>query len=160
AEKDFVAAERLCREVLKETPKDRKTLRLLSALLSWKKDYPAATALLQQLAADDPNDAELPVRLAEVMVWSGNYDQALPRLEELLTARFDQPELWRAFVDAAASVPQLTAAQAALAVRIHDKTAANNADPAFLARLAWLLYRAKESTRAGTLLDQALALRP
>jgi tetratricopeptide (TPR) repeat protein/cellulose synthase/poly-beta-1,6-N-acetylglucosamine synthase-like glycosyltransferase len=161
ADKDFPAAERLCRAILQEQPKDTKTRRLLAALLSWKKDYPAALALLQELATEDPADADLPVQLAEVMVWSGHYDQALPRLESLLAARFEQPALWRSFVDAAASAPQLTPPQVALAVRIAERTtAAKSTDVALLGRLAWVLYRARETVRAGTLLDQALAQRP
>jgi cellulose synthase/poly-beta-1,6-N-acetylglucosamine synthase-like glycosyltransferase/tetratricopeptide (TPR) repeat protein len=161
ADKDYLAAEKQCLAILQDKPKDRKTLRLLAAVLSWKKDYPGALALLKQLAGEDSADVELQVRLAEVMVWSGDYEQALPRLEGLLVARFEQPDLWASFVNAAASAPGLTRAQAGLAVRIYERTAAAKCtDVAFLARLAWLLHRAKEAVKAGKLLDRALALGP
>jgi cellulose synthase/poly-beta-1,6-N-acetylglucosamine synthase-like glycosyltransferase/tetratricopeptide (TPR) repeat protein len=161
ADKDFAASERLCRAILQDNAQDRKARRLLAGLLSWKKDYPAAVALLQQLAAEDPTDADLPLKLAEVLVWSGDYEHALPRLQDLLTTRFEQLELWELFVNAAASTPQLTSAQGSLAVRISENiTPAKSTDVAFLARLAWVLYRTKEPARAGTLLDRALSLKP
>src|SRR5579871_6681835 len=151
----------MCRAILQDNAQDRKARRLLAGLLSWKKDYPAAIALLQQLSAEDPSDADLPARLAEVMVWSGDYAGALPRLQELLTTKFDQPALWQLFINAAASAPQLNAAQGGLAARIGESiTAAKSTDAAFLARLAWVLYRTKEAGKAGALLDQALALKP
>jgi predicted Zn-dependent protease len=161
ADKDFAASERMCRSILQENAQDRKTRRLLAALLSWKKDYPAAIALFQQLAAEDPNDVDLPAKLAEVMVWSGDYEGALPRLQELLATKFDQPALWQLFVNAAASAPQLTSVQGGLAVRIGESViSTKSTDAAFLARLAWVLYRSKEAAKASALLDQALALRP
>jgi predicted Zn-dependent protease/cellulose synthase/poly-beta-1,6-N-acetylglucosamine synthase-like glycosyltransferase len=159
--RDYAAAVRQLRAILRKKPGDTQTMRLLAAVLTWKRDYREARALLQQLADANPADAELPVRLAEVMVWSGDHEHALPRLQALLKARFDRPELWRIFVDAAASTPRLTASQVRLAGRIADRAAADRStDVALLARLAWLLYRAREPARAATLLDRAVALKP
>jgi tetratricopeptide (TPR) repeat protein len=161
ADQDFAAAEQQCRLILKEKPEDRKALRLLAGVLTWKKDYPQALALMTKLAEADKTDTELPLRLAELMLWSGDYDKALERFQGLLEANFDQPALWHSFVDAAASAREVTDAQRALALRIGERTiAAESRDAAFLARVGWLLYRAGESTKATVLLDQAVALHP
>src|SRR5262249_23001655 len=93
--------------------------------------------------------------------WSGDHEKAAVRFQELLDTNFDRPELWRGFVDSVASLSQLTDGQAALVVRLHDKIVnAENQDVAFLARLAWLVYRAREPAKAGALLNRALALKP
>jgi predicted Zn-dependent protease/cellulose synthase/poly-beta-1,6-N-acetylglucosamine synthase-like glycosyltransferase len=160
ADEDFDAAERECRAALKDRPGDRKALRLLAAVLTWKKDYPAALALMKQLAEGDASDPELPLRWAELLLWSGDYDKALDRYQGLLQANFEQPALWHGFVDAAASAQNLKPEHAALALRIAERAAAGEKDVAFLARLAWLLYRAHEPARASSLLEQAIALRP
>jgi cellulose synthase/poly-beta-1,6-N-acetylglucosamine synthase-like glycosyltransferase/predicted Zn-dependent protease len=161
ADQDFAGAERECRAVLKERPEDRKTLRLLAAVLTWKKDYPQALALMRKLADSDGAEADMPLRMAELLLWSGDYDKALDRFQGMLEANFEQPDLWHSFIDAAASARELTPGQAALVVRIHERTAATpTKDAAFLARLAWLLYRAKEPAKASALLDRALALKP
>jgi cellulose synthase/poly-beta-1,6-N-acetylglucosamine synthase-like glycosyltransferase/predicted Zn-dependent protease len=161
AEKDFDTAEKHCRAILREQPDDRQALRLLASVLSWRKDYPEALALVQKLVEEDPTDPELPVRLAELALWSGDYEKAVNRFQALLEANFEQPQLWRGFVDAAASIPELSESQAEMVVRIHERTVgAASQDAAFLARLAWLVYRAKEPAKAGALLDQAIALRP
>jgi predicted Zn-dependent protease/cellulose synthase/poly-beta-1,6-N-acetylglucosamine synthase-like glycosyltransferase len=160
ADQDYASAERECRAILKDRPEDRKTLRLLASVLTWNKDYPAALALMKQLAEADGSDPELPLRWAELLLWSGDYDKALERYQALLQANFEQPALWRGFVDAAASAHDLSAAQIALAVRVADRAAVGEKDVAFLARLAWLLYRAHEPVKATGLLDRAMALNP
>jgi tetratricopeptide (TPR) repeat protein/cellulose synthase/poly-beta-1,6-N-acetylglucosamine synthase-like glycosyltransferase len=161
SDKDFEAAERQCRALLQERPDDMQALRLLASVLSWKKDYPEAIALVQRLADENPQDEELPVQLAQLALWSGDYEKAAGRYEALLDAHFEQPELWRGFVDAVAGSGQLSDSQAALVRRLHERVvAASSQDAALLARLAWLLYRAREQVKAGALLDQAVALRP
>src|SRR5262249_46859815 len=83
------------------------------------------------------------------------------RFEALLEAHVEQQEFMRGFVDAAAALPQLSEAQSALVRRLHERiVSAASKDAALLARLAWLLYRAREPAKAETLLDQAIALRP
>jgi cellulose synthase/poly-beta-1,6-N-acetylglucosamine synthase-like glycosyltransferase/predicted Zn-dependent protease len=161
AEKDFEGAERQCRALLRERPEDKQALRLLASVLGWKKDYPEAIALVQRLADEDPQDAELPIRLAELLLWSGDYEKAAARYQELLENHFDRPELCRGFVDAAAGLPQLSEGQAGIVLRIRETVEnAGSTDPAFLARLAWLVYRVREPAKAGALLDRAIALRP
>jgi cellulose synthase/poly-beta-1,6-N-acetylglucosamine synthase-like glycosyltransferase/tetratricopeptide (TPR) repeat protein len=158
---DFSAAEEQCRAILKEKPGDRKVRRLLAAALTGRKAYPEALALIQQLGEEDPADAQLPVELAQVLVWSGDYARGLARLEKLLEADFNRPALWKSFVDAAASAPELSRGQARLALRIYEHTVAGKpTDVPFLARLAWLLHRANEPGKASALLERALALRP
>jgi cellulose synthase/poly-beta-1,6-N-acetylglucosamine synthase-like glycosyltransferase/predicted Zn-dependent protease len=161
ADGDFDAAEAQCKALLRDRPEDRRALRQLAGVLTWKKDYAQALPLLKKLAAADPANPELPLRLAELMLWTGDYDKALERFQGLVEANFDQTELWHSFVDAAASARRLTDAQKALAVRIYERTVnGESKDAAFLARLAWLLSRAKEPAKAGILLDQAVALKP
>jgi cellulose synthase/poly-beta-1,6-N-acetylglucosamine synthase-like glycosyltransferase/predicted Zn-dependent protease len=161
AEKDFEGAERQCRALLQERPGDMQALRLLASVLSWKKDYPEAISLMERLASESPQDTELAVQLAELTLWSGDHEKAAARIQALLDASFEQPALWRAFVDAAAGLPQLADPQAALIMRIYERVAsAESSDVTLLARLAWLVYRAREPGKAGTLLDRAIALRP
>jgi predicted Zn-dependent protease len=161
AEKDFAATEKQCRAILQERPEDKRALRLLAGALCWKKEHKEAQALLEKLAHDDPKDTELALRLAEVTLWGGDYDRAVGRLQTLLEAKFDQPELWRGYVDAAASAQSLNENQAALALRIYERAAAGEPkDVVFLARLAWLLYRVKEPAKAENLLAKVITLRP
>src|SRR5262249_2195143 len=135
--------------------------RLLAAVLSWKKDYKEARALLEELAQEDPKDAELPLRLAEITLWSGDYDRALTHFQGLLEANFDQPDVWRSFVDAAASAQTLKQDQIMLAVRIYERMGEAEAkDVVFLARMAWLLHRGKEIDKARSLLAKVLAMHP
>lgn len=161
ADKDFESAERQCRALLQERPGDMQALRLLASVLSWKKDYPEAISLLERLVGESPQDTELPIHLAELTLWSGDHERAAARFQGLLDASLDQPNLWRGFVDAAAALPQLSEPQAALILRIHERVvAAETLDVAFLARLAWLVYRSREPGKAGALLDRAISLRP
>jgi tetratricopeptide (TPR) repeat protein len=151
-------------------------------VLSWKKDYKEARALLEQLAREDPKDAELPLRLAEVTLWSGDYDRAVTHFQALLEANFEQPDVWRSYVDAAASSQNLKEVHIALAVRIYERlggmlsrpnslqvpqtglkgreSMAPEDDVVFLARLAWLLHRGKEADKAKSLLAKVLAMHP
>jgi cellulose synthase/poly-beta-1,6-N-acetylglucosamine synthase-like glycosyltransferase/tetratricopeptide (TPR) repeat protein len=161
ADKDFDSAERQCRALLQERPDDLEVLRLLASVLTWKKEYPEAITLTQRLADAEPQDTELPVRMAELSLWSGDYEKAATRFQDLLESNFDRPELWRGFVDAAAGLPQIADGQAALIRRLYDKIAQTESrDVEFLARLAWLVYRAREPAKAGILLNRALALKP
>jgi cellulose synthase/poly-beta-1,6-N-acetylglucosamine synthase-like glycosyltransferase/tetratricopeptide (TPR) repeat protein len=158
---DFTAAEKECRALLKERSQDRRVLRLLASVLSWKKDYRGARELLEQLAQALPQDPELPLRLAEVTLWGGDYREALARYQALLEAKFEQPEVWHGYVDAAASAPALDDRQAQLAARIGDRVLASGSqDVMFLARLAWVLHNEKDPARSKTLLAKAVALHP
>ncbi|HJT77401.1 MAG TPA: tetratricopeptide repeat protein, partial [Gemmataceae bacterium] len=161
ADKDFAAAAEQCRAILQERPDDRKALRELADVLSWKKDYAESVALFERLTQTDPNDAELRRRLAEVLLWKSDYDQALARFEALLGANFEQPSLWPEYVDAAASARVLGEKQAALVRRIAGQVAAGDCkEVALLTRLAWLEYRLKDAATATAFLDRALALAP
>jgi predicted Zn-dependent protease len=162
AEHDFNAAETECRAILREQPKDLRALKLLASVLTWKKDYKAGLALLETLARENAQDSELPLRLAEVLLWSGDYDKALARFQAILEKRFDQPEYWLAFVDAAASARSVNDGQANLIRRIAERALAGgpHQNAVFLVRLAWTLQRIKQPDKAGLLLDRVLAAPP
>ncbi len=161
AEKDFDAAEMQARVLLKEEPTDKKAQRLLADVLTWKRDYPQALAVLRKMAAAAPDETPLQARLAEVTLWSGDYPAALAIYQKLLEASFDQPDLWRGFVDAAAGTATLAETQVKLADRVYEATIADPpANALFLARLAWILNRAGDKTRSSTLIDRAVKLDP
>jgi cellulose synthase/poly-beta-1,6-N-acetylglucosamine synthase-like glycosyltransferase/tetratricopeptide (TPR) repeat protein len=162
AEHDFNAAEIQCRAILREQPKDMRALKLLASVLTWKKDYKASLALLETLAREYAQDGELPVRLAEVLLWSGEYDKALARFQTILEKRFEQPEYWPPFIDAAASARSVNEGQAGLIRRIAERAIAGGPQPdaVFLVRLAWALQRIKQPDKAGILLDRVLAAPP
>src|SRR5262249_11352623 len=142
-------------------PNDTKMRRQLADILSWKKDYQASLALFEELRQESPTDAEIPIRIAEVLLWSGAYEDALVRFHALLEAKFEQPQIWKSYADAAASAKKVGPAHNQMLIRIFRWTMSNDTnDPVLLARLAWPLYRAGEKAPAGELLDKALALNP
>jgi tetratricopeptide (TPR) repeat protein/cellulose synthase/poly-beta-1,6-N-acetylglucosamine synthase-like glycosyltransferase len=166
--KDLAAAEKGCRSILSEYSSDVAARRQLADILCARKEYPESLRLLQALAAELPGDDALPVRLAEVALAGGNAGEASLRFMALLEKSFDQPRLWRGFLDAAGSAP-LTPLHAATAERIATRAAEGALpDAAYLSRLVWVLHRlgpnAPEDRRhAATtqkLLDRAVALKP
>jgi tetratricopeptide (TPR) repeat protein/cellulose synthase/poly-beta-1,6-N-acetylglucosamine synthase-like glycosyltransferase len=157
AEKDFPAAQQQLQTALKEKPSDARVMRLLADVLSWKQDYAAALALFEKLVRDNPGDLALALRLAEVTLWSGAASAALDRYQAVLETRFDLPEAWPGYVNAAANTARLNARQADLALRIADRIGdGGNRDPVLLTRLAWVLVQAHKPDRAALLLDHAM----
>ena len=78
-----------------------------------------------------------------------------------METKFDQPSLWRDYIDAAAAAKSLPAPTADYALRIAREPAIIDVkDAAFLGRLAWVLTRCREPELVSGLLDRALALRP
>jgi tetratricopeptide (TPR) repeat protein/cellulose synthase/poly-beta-1,6-N-acetylglucosamine synthase-like glycosyltransferase len=176
--RDFGAAARICRAILREHPEYAEVRVRLANILSWNKEYAESLKLFEELAHAEPNNPVYPVRLAEVSLWSGDYGGALKRFEALLRADFDRPELWWGFVDAAAAAPALTEWQGQVARAIGEKALAGDhkppklveafrksgkplAEAVFLTRLAALLRRdGRDQARAALLLDRTLALAP
>jgi tetratricopeptide (TPR) repeat protein/cellulose synthase/poly-beta-1,6-N-acetylglucosamine synthase-like glycosyltransferase len=142
----------------------------LAGVLTAVQRFPEARALLEGLAKDYPKNIALQGDLARVSLWAGNPAEALARLQTILETDFQQPELWRSYADAASVVPELNPKQTDLALRIADQPTPRVSKPedaVFLSRLGWALYREGERTktptlrsRAGVLLDRAVALQP
>jgi predicted Zn-dependent protease len=149
------------REVLEDKPDDKEARRHAANVRTWKKVVRESVARFEQLARAAPQEHRLQVRRAEVTLWSGDHDQALTYFQVLLEEQFDQPGLWRGYLDAAASAPTpLTEAHKRMAVRIYDRRATQETKVEYLSRLAWVLCRVKEPAKANQLLDRAVALRP
>ena len=158
---DLAAAEKECRSLLLSNANDAQTMRTLADLLSWKGRHREALDLFEKLKALRPDDSTIPVRIAEVTLWSRNFDRALELFQGLLEKKFDQPSLWRDYIDAAAAAQSLPAPTADYALRIAREPALIDVkDAAFLGRLAWVLTRCREPELVSGLLDRALALRP
>jgi tetratricopeptide (TPR) repeat protein/cellulose synthase/poly-beta-1,6-N-acetylglucosamine synthase-like glycosyltransferase len=159
--KHFDAAAAECRAILKEVPGDSRTRRLLADLLSWGRHFRESLALFEQLIKDNPGDDSLKVRRAEVTLWSGQTDQALALLRALLVEKFDRPDLWTGYVNAAAAARTLSEEDDRLVRKIGATIHPDESkDAPALMRLAWVLTRLGDRKQAGTLLDRVLALKP
>jgi tetratricopeptide (TPR) repeat protein/cellulose synthase/poly-beta-1,6-N-acetylglucosamine synthase-like glycosyltransferase len=158
---DFAAAEKECRSVLLGKTDDVNTLRTLADLLSWKGRHSESLELFEKLKGLKPDDETVPVRIAEVTLWSKNFDKALELFQAQLEKKFEQPTLWRDYIDAAAAAKSMPAAATETVLKIAKEPALIDVkDAAFLARLAWVLHRCRETELVAPLLDRALALRP
>jgi cellulose synthase/poly-beta-1,6-N-acetylglucosamine synthase-like glycosyltransferase/tetratricopeptide (TPR) repeat protein len=157
---DFAAALEQCQQALKLQPLWKDAQVLLADVLSWQQQFSAALEMFGRLRRVYPNDDYLRRRQAEVLLWSGNVAEALELFEALLTARFDQPAVWRGFMDAAARSETLSAGQKKLARRIVDHPIPDTTvNVEFLARTAWVLHQhLDDKARAGSLLLRAVLL--
>ncbi len=132
------------------------------------KNFKNAAEQARQVLEMKPDDEEAKRWLAKVTLWGGDPANALVQLQPLLEEKFDQPELWVTFVDAAAAVRALTPTQRKLVLRIGAepvKGTRNNIS--HLTRLAWVLFReataAKDNAllaQANRFLDEAVAMKP
>jgi predicted Zn-dependent protease len=189
-DRQYGPAEDLVRSVLARSPDDRKALRLLADVLSWNDKYKEggyaeSLEVFARLRELDPGDPEIPVRIAEVNLWAEKYDVATKLFQALLTDRFDRPNLWPGFIDAAASEKVPVTSDAKLVLRIDQATAAAARPPVsamypfppgnpfdasevkagtlptrFLSRLAWVLYQTNSKDRAIAVLNAAVARNP
>src|SRR5262249_36337940 len=67
-----------------------------------------------------------------------------------------QPELWPAYIDAAASAGKISEPQARLVTRIQDQEAVRNSKEfTLLTRLGWVMQRLNESAKASALIERA-----
>jgi tetratricopeptide (TPR) repeat protein/cellulose synthase/poly-beta-1,6-N-acetylglucosamine synthase-like glycosyltransferase len=165
--REWAEAERLCWDVLKRNPKDRRAARWLADVLSWEGDYPAALEWFAKLLHDTPDDLELQLRVAEVTLWHGDTVAALEKHQALLEKTFDDPRIWEGFLVAAGAAKMLTPGQARLMRRIHERflvddatTEKLRANPLFLTRLAGGLARAGQTKDADALFARALQIAP
>jgi tetratricopeptide (TPR) repeat protein len=150
-------AEKQCRMMLQDNPKDVDLRRQLADVLSWKKDYAASLAILDDLIKEFPEDHTLVAKRCEVRTWSGDYDESLKEMQFLLGMNFNQPALYSAFIDAAASADKEKIDPAAAQVVLRIQEAANAAPPTqkpklSWPRLAWVLWRLEQKDQAGALL--------
>lgn len=160
-EKNYAAAENQCRTILEKKPNDRQAERLLADVLSWKKEFKESLEIIEKLVQAEPDDRALQVRLAEVTLWSHDYSRALERYQDLLDRSFDEPREWAGFVTAAASAPSLPETCRPMVDRVYQRMWQDQPrDVLLLSRLAWVLFRLRESTKCTVLLDRALALKP
>ncbi|MGE3807740.1 MAG: tetratricopeptide repeat protein, partial [Gemmataceae bacterium] len=142
-------------------PDDAKAQLLLADVLSWGGSYKEAAEIYRKLRQANPDDEQLALRLARVLLWEKDYDAALKRFQMLLDKDFRDPELWRGFVDAAASADKVDPRYKPTALKIYERVSANVPnDPVFLARLAWVLRRVGETQKSIDLLETALAINP
>ncbi|HVS37471.1 MAG TPA: tetratricopeptide repeat protein [Gemmataceae bacterium] len=142
-------------------PRPLAVRRELAGVLTAAGQFADARTLLEGLVKDDPNRAGLQGDLARVSLWAGDPSAALARLQGILATDFQQPELWRAYADAASAASELNADQTELALRIADQPDAatgRNEQAVFLSRLAWALWREGTRTKASALHDRAAAL--
>jgi tetratricopeptide (TPR) repeat protein len=147
--------------VLDAQPDDKDARRLAAYVAGWKKVNQESLALFEKLGREAPQDRQLQVRLAELSLWSGDYNRALVRFQTVLDEEFEQRQLWRSYVDAAASAEMpLTEAHRRTALRLYEWMATAETKVEYLSRLAWVLNRVKETARVEKLLDRAVSLRP
>ncbi len=119
---------------------------------------------LESLAKANPGDNTLKGQMAQAMLWSGSPNESLELFRVVLAVRFDQPNLWPAFIDAASSAARdrLTKADLALLGKIAAQPVPpDTPEPAlYLSRLGWTLYREGQTAQALPLLDLAVKMAP
>ncbi len=151
--------------------RDGNARRELAGVLGAARRFHEALSLYEQLAETYPSDRELRIHVAEMSLWSGAYAKAVARYEDLLQANFDQPTLWRGYVDSASGAKSLTATQTQLVLQIAGQTPAfkdGDDEAAYLSRLAWALVREADKDKADdekrekakALLARAVILKP
>jgi tetratricopeptide (TPR) repeat protein/cellulose synthase/poly-beta-1,6-N-acetylglucosamine synthase-like glycosyltransferase len=165
---DAKAADGVLRQALELKPKARAVRLELASVAAGTRHFAEARKLYEELVAEAPGDRAVQARLAEATLWCGGHAEAVERLRLVLDADFQQPSLWRSYVDAVASAPTLTDVQLKLLLRIADETTPveeKEARTRYLSRLAWALRRegdrcrdANLRARADTFLNEAVAL--
>lgn len=111
--KNFKAAERECRIIVRLRHGDPQAKLLLADVLSWKKgSRHQSQAIYEQLLKVNAGDRALLGRLAQIALWTHRYDEALTRFQRLIDKHLDSPELAKNYVDAAARAQQLDEAPA------------------------------------------------
>ncbi len=118
--------EKLLDDAVAMNPEDPGARLELARLLVAANKTKIALPWIQQLAKDDPDDQDLQKLLAQVTVWSDQPAEGLGMLFKLLTAKFDQPDLWATYIDAASAFTgkptngKLTPEQLAVLTKISD----------------------------------------
>jgi predicted Zn-dependent protease/cellulose synthase/poly-beta-1,6-N-acetylglucosamine synthase-like glycosyltransferase len=164
----FDAAERQARALLREQPGDPTAEGLLADVLNLRGQHLQAQAIYQRLLASRGADLKIVVQLAHGALWSRNYQEALTRFQAILDRHLDDirlsrnhPEVIKAYVNAAASAPQVGIEQRKTALALYERTLTDaEGDVVFLTRLGWVLHRLGEDEKSATLLERAAALQP
>ena len=159
-QKDFEAAERVCREMLRINPYAVRGTLLLAQVMLARKDVKEAQALLQRAQQAEVITAKDRALLAGLLQWAGDSATALKEYRSLLTAGFDQPALWPGYLGAAAAAAELTAKDSELIRKIAEKELTTSGDPVVLARLGWDLHKLKLPELSQQAVARALTLKP
>jgi predicted Zn-dependent protease/cellulose synthase/poly-beta-1,6-N-acetylglucosamine synthase-like glycosyltransferase len=168
AARRYDAAEREARALLREQPGDPTAEGLLADVLNLRGQHLQAQAIYQRLLASRGADLKIVIQLAHGSLWSRNYQEALTRFQAILDQHQDDPQLarnhpevFKAYVNAAASAPQLGPAQRQTARALFERALTDaEGDVFFLTRLSWVLHRLGEDGPSATLLERAAALQP
>jgi cellulose synthase/poly-beta-1,6-N-acetylglucosamine synthase-like glycosyltransferase/tetratricopeptide (TPR) repeat protein len=152
---DNAAAERECRQLALERPSDLKVQLLLAETLQATGRQGEAQRIFDRVSQQDPTNDELRKRLAFWELSNHKYAEALERFRALLQQDADQPDLVRAFVDAAAGAETLGAADGAVLLKVYEQALKEEKDDrVFLDRLAWVLQKTKDYERSLKLLER------
>lgn len=158
--KDLVSAEKTAKLLVEAKPDEPKYKQLLADVFSEKGDHKAALDLYRELRSARPADESLELRQAAILQAAGDAPAALAIYQKRLENRFDLPDLWKAWIGAAASLERVTPEQGKLAQRIAaTPITMSSEDPIYLARLALVLQRAN-CPQSKPLLDRATKLEP
>jgi predicted Zn-dependent protease/cellulose synthase/poly-beta-1,6-N-acetylglucosamine synthase-like glycosyltransferase len=157
---DFPAAAEQCHLVLRQQPLNKEAQVLLADVFAWQQQFSTALEMVGRLLRTYPGDEYLRRRQAEVLLWSGDTAQALELFEAMLATNFEQPLLWRGFMDAAARADSLRPAQKDLLRQIAARPIADQPENVeFLARSAWALHHhLEDKVRPGALLMRAVLI--
>lgn len=145
------------------TPFEKEARRLLAQVLTWKGDYIEALALYEQMTKNETpkkENRDIRVELADVLRFSMNYSEAIVKYALLLNEEFEQKQLWIGFVDSASSALRINNEQADLLIKVHDRYAPEIQDPRRMSRLAWVMIRIGQASKANALLDRAKEANP
>jgi cellulose synthase/poly-beta-1,6-N-acetylglucosamine synthase-like glycosyltransferase/tetratricopeptide (TPR) repeat protein len=160
-EKNYEAVEQLAGGLLRVNPLNNRARIYLAEAALARNNRARAGQLLAELHQVPPASPEVRARLANLELWYGNSAAALAQYRSLLEKDPTPPSQWQhGYVDAAASAPELTAADAKLIKSIAETAAEDSEDIVFLSRLAWVLHRLKEPALQEEVLERALFLDP
>ena len=100
ARSNFLEAERIVRDLVREMPGDVSLRMDLANLLVWQQDYDGAVRLYQKLHAMEPANLEVAYSLGEVLTWAGRADDALELFGALIDRGARGERLTGGFLDA------------------------------------------------------------
>ena len=167
--KDWAAAERDARALLRDNPGDATAEGLLADVLNLRGDYRQARSIYERLLKSNSADLKLAIQLAHTSLWAKNYQEALERFQALadqgaldnaeVLRKF--PDLGQAYLNAAANAPDVKEVGRQTVLHLADAALADKeADAAFLAQLGWVLHRLEAFDQSSAVLQRALELDP
>ncbi len=123
-----------------EEPRQRGERLELAGVLGAARRYSEAYALYESLIRDFPTDRDVRVGQAQSSLWIGKAPLALKQTEALLAEDFNDPRLWRGYVNAGAVADSLSRGQVQTLQRILEQRVEFNGsddEAAYLSRMAW-----------------------